>query len=90
MAAMCANCPFAEAGPGRELRRSLRPGRWRGILADLLRGGHFMCHKTTRETGDGSNRLCAGALEFQAEAGISSNLQRVCERLDALHHEEGR
>jgi hypothetical protein len=95
MSAMCANCPFAERGPGRELRRTLAPGRWRGIVRDMLRGGVFYCHKTTTHDDDGefvptaAAKLCAGALEFQEAHGVSSNYQRVCERLDALHSAQG-
>jgi len=79
---MCADCPFAKKGPGAHLRRTLRPARWREITSGLLRGEYFMCHKTTDETGDGSKKLCAGAIEWQAARGVSSNYQRVCERLD--------
>ena len=28
--------------------------------------------------------MCAGAIAFQEEHGVSSNLQRVCERLDLM------
>lgn len=73
-----------ESGPGLELRKSLPAARWREIRTSLLRGEHFTCHKTTDETGDGSNLMCAGAIAFQERCGVSSNLQRVCERLDSL------
>ena len=82
MAAMCADCPFAASGPGLHLRKSLRPGRWREILAGLRRQEHFVCHKTTDETGDGSNLICAGSIEWQDKRGVSSQYLRVCERLD--------
>lgn len=83
----CRDCPFNRTGPGAHLRRTLR--RWPEILRQL-RGTattaptHFLCHKTTGETGDGSNRVCAGALAYQAARGVSSNYQRVCERLAAF------
>lgn len=80
----CADCPFSTKGPGLRLRRSLRPGRYRSILADLRRGAHFFCHKTTRGTGDGSNRVCAGSLAWSEKRGITSNYQRVCERVEHI------
>lgn len=83
MAAKCADCPFQKAGKGLALRRSLRPGRWREILAGLRRDEHFICHKTTRDTGNGKNLVCAGSIEWQEERGLSSQYQRVCERIAA-------
>lgn len=84
MKAPCEDCPFNKSGPGLHLRKSLRAGRWREILAGLVRGEHFTCHKTTEDTGDGSELMCAGAIQWQDKHGVSSNLQRVCERLDWL------
>lgn len=81
----CANCPFNKSGAGLHLRKSLYPGRWREILLGLRMGQGFHCHKTTDETGDGSNLLCAGAISYQEKIGTSSNLQRVMERLDYCH-----
>jgi hypothetical protein len=78
----CRDCPFNSSGPGLKLRRSLAPGRMAEIKRGLLSGGTFQCHKTTRETGDGSELLCAGALDFQEEHGASSQLTRIFERLD--------
>jgi hypothetical protein len=78
----CVDCPFARTGPGAHLRRTLQRGRWREILTGLLNEQHFMCHKTTPETGDGSNRVCAGAIEWQDRRGVSSQYVRICERLD--------
>lgn len=80
----CLNCPFNSTGPGAHLRKSLRPGRMAEIRRGLLRGEHFTCHKTTPETGDGSNLMCAGAIAFQEKHGVSSQLQRCMERLDWL------
>ncbi len=77
----CADCPFSDSEKGTHLRRSLAKGRMASIKRGLLRGEHFMCHKTTPETGKGSNLVCAGALAFQDEHGVSSNYVRVCERL---------
>lgn len=81
MAEPCVNCPFNTKGEGLVLRRSLRPGRWRDILAALRADQHFICHKTTSDTGDGSNLVCAGALAWQEARGLSSQYQRICERL---------
>lgn len=81
MAAPCADCPFNETGPGRILRDSLKPGRFSQILVALRHDGHFQCHKTGRETGDGSELLCAGALAWQEQRGLSSQYVRIAERL---------
>lgn len=81
MEAMCSDCPFAKSGAGLRLRKSLRPGRWLEILRSLRADQSFPCHKTTDETGDGSNLACAGGLEWQHERGLSSNFERVMERI---------
>jgi hypothetical protein len=83
----CVDCPFNASGPGLRLRRSLRPGRWRSILAGLLQGEWFACHKTTRDDDDESHasagaRYCAGAIAYEDKHQVSSNYRRVCERLD--------
>lgn len=100
---LCANCPFAKSGPGLALRKSLRPGRWREILRALLRGEVFWCHKTT---GDGEwdedgtyhashhERICAGAIAYQEDAGTTSQVQQIMERLErrdqlARQHKKG-
>lgn len=77
----CENCPFNASGPGLHLRKSLHADRWAEILRGLKHDQHFTCHKTTHETGDGSNRICAGAIAWQEKHGLSSNLQRVLERV---------
>lgn len=78
----CDNCPFAASGPGYFLYRSLRRSRWRGILRALRNGKHFYCHQTTRETGNGSNLICAGAHEWQLRhLGQPSDLAQVMERI---------
>lgn len=80
----CFNCPFNESQEGLNLRRSLR--RWNSITSALLKGHeHFVCHKTSDDTGDGSNLVCAGSLLYQEENGTSSNLQRVMERIDWIY-----
>lgn len=78
----CDNCPFNDSGAGLHLRKSLNRSRWAEIKRGLLRGEHFMCHKTTNETGDGSNRVCAGSITFQDKHGTSSQYVRICERMD--------
>jgi hypothetical protein len=82
MKTKCADCPFSRSGPGAFLRRTLRPGRWRSILRDLRAGKFFMCHKTTEETGDGSKRVCAGAIEYQEKNDIACQYTQICERLE--------
>lgn len=69
-------------GAGLQLRKSLRPGRWMEILRGLRNGDHFKCHKTTEETGNGTELVCAGSLEWQAKHGHSSQFARIAERLD--------
>jgi len=82
MKELCADCPFAVNGPGRQLRASLGLSRWAEILFALKRDGHFTCHKTSDETGDGSNLLCAGAIQWQEKRNLSSQLVRIGERLE--------
>lgn len=79
----CADCPFNPTGPGARLRRSLGRARMAEIKRALLSDRHFTCHKTTVETGNGTNLMCAGAIAFQESRGAPSNLQRIFERLDA-------
>lgn len=83
----CADCPFNKSGPGLRLRKSLSKGRWRAILRDLRQQKHFTCHKTTDETGDGSNLVCAGAIAWQEKQGVSSQYVRIAERLDYFRRE---
>jgi hypothetical protein len=52
----CVNCPFLREGGIR-----LREERYEEIL---ITDGTFNCHKTTRQTGDGTERPCAGWLGF--------------------------
>ena len=88
MAEKCSDCPFASSGAGLRLRNSLREGRWREILSILMHDGSFTCHKTSDETGDGSNLICAGALEWQEKHGYSCQLERWMERIDAIFGKE--
>lgn len=84
MAKKCADCPFACKGKGLALRKSLAKGRWKEILHGLRNNLHFTCHQTIEETGKNNLKLmCAGAIEWQNERGLSSNLQRVMERIAA-------
>jgi len=78
----CVDCPFNAWGPGLHLRKTLGRRRWSSILAGLRAEQSFTCHKTTHETGDDSNLMCAGAIAWQNKRGISSNLQRCCEAVD--------
>ncbi len=80
----CTDCPFDDSVRGNHLRKSLRRGRMAEIKRDLMNDGHFMCHKTTDETGDNSNLICAGSIEWQEAQGVgASQYLRICERLEA-------
>jgi len=81
---MCVDCPFQTKGPGLHLRKSLRRGRWTSILHGLMHQDHFTCHETTEETGNGSNLVCAGSIEWQDKHGVSAQYVRICERLAHL------
>lgn len=76
--AMCDNCPFATEGQGLVLQQSLGQRRWDGILTGLLKGDKFPCHKTTKETGNGTDLYCAGALEFQCRLKIETPYMKLC------------
>lgn len=95
VAVPCIDCPFNDDGPGLHLRRSLEPGRWRGILAGLRTGDFFLCHKTTGDdanseegyegTGNGDNLVCAGSLAWAASKGIDDGQYvQICKRLDRM------
>ena len=77
LAKPCANCPFSESAAGLALRHSLKPGRLAGIKAELLRGGHFLCHKTP-------DAICAGAIEWQASQDIVADAVQVLQRLEMM------
>jgi hypothetical protein len=82
MSAPCSNCPFTTTAKGTQVRESLRPGRMREIKDFLLNDGHFVCHLTTPETGDGSNRQCAGAINYQKLMDVwPNNAARACIRV---------
>lgn len=78
----CSACPFHETGPGRFLRDTLRPTRWRAILQALANGEFFTCHKTSDETGNGTNLVCAGSIEWQDRNNYSSAYVRLSQYLD--------
>jgi len=77
---MCDNCPFATSGEGRHLRRSLGKGRWKEIL-DSLHHSCFPCHKTSTETGNGRNIVCAGSYEYQVKHNLWPQYRQIMERL---------
>lgn len=81
----CADCPFSTSAAGTHLRKSLGRGRMAEIQKSLRSNEHFLCHKTTDETGNGSNLVCAGSIEWQEKQGVSANYVRICERLDWMH-----
>lgn len=84
MDAPCADCPFSDSEKGKHLASTLRPGRIAEIKRELKADGHFLCHKTTHETGNGTNLVCAGALAWQEERGLSSQYVRICERISGM------
>lgn len=85
-AKMCEDCPFADSGPGLRLRKSLRRGRWAEIIESLHNDAHFLCHKTTHATGNGSELICAGSIEYAIENDIpQSQLERIMERIDFIY-----
>ena len=82
---MCEDCPFAKSGAGLQLRLTLRPGRWGEILRALRNDGHFLCHKTTDDTGNGANLHCAGSIEWQLKKnGYPSQLARIMQRISKV------
>ena len=81
MSKPCLDCPFNKTGPGANLRKTLRHGRMAEIKTALLNNQHFTCHKTADETGDGSNKVCRGAYEWQEAHDVSANFVRICERI---------
>lgn len=85
----CDDCPFMNSGKGLHLRKSLRPGRWRSILAGLRNQEHFYCHKNVEWEDEEeevvvSGLVCAGSIEWQNKHGVSAQFVRICKRLDAL------
>ena len=87
MEKMCDNCPFAKTGSGAILRKSLRGGRWKEITDNLKKDGHFLCHKTTRQTGNGDELVCAGAIEWQEKRNLPSQYVRICERMESIRRQ---
>lgn len=96
---MCDNCPFAEDGPGRVLRDSLGPGRFKEITQGLKRGEHFFCHKTVNYSDDGEEygesyrakggeKICAGAIEWQAKRGIVADAIQIMDRLAMIKEKQ--
>jgi len=87
MTAPCIDCPFSDSEAGKHLAKSLER-RMASIKRDLSNDQYFLCHKTTEETGNGTNLVCAGALEWQEARGLSSNYVRACKRLDYFHQKK--
>lgn len=85
---LCVDCLFAKSGPGKQLADSL-PDRLKMIKSGLRIGQYFICHKTTKETGDGSRLICAGALAYQQQRGVTSDYQILCEQLDGCKESKG-
>ncbi len=93
---LCDDCPFMTRGKGLRLRKSLHPERWKAITDGLLKGEHFFCHKTTYgddvttdEDDDNyhpgrRDRICAGAVRWQAARGIVADAIQILERLTKM------
>jgi hypothetical protein len=79
MPAACPECPFTNA----EVRASLHPDRFAEICRDLLKGRHFICHKSINydQRDRGTEKGCAGAIDWQAQRGIKADLVQIMERL---------
>lgn len=72
----CNDCPFRTDHP-----ISLRPGRMKGILNDVLRGDKtFACHKTTHGSARETSH-CAGALILLENSGRPNFLPRASHAL---------
>lgn len=82
----CEDCPFNNSGPGLHLRNSLASGRMDSIIEDLRTGKVFNCHKTTKETGDGTEKVCAGALALQRKENCVPQGIQIAERITAINH----
>ena len=80
---MCDDCPFATSGKGLYLRKSLGKGRWKEIL-DSLHHSCFPCHKTSTETGNGKNIVCAGAYAYQVKHDLWPQYRQVMERITEM------
>jgi hypothetical protein len=78
--APCKQCPFR-----RDVRPFLRPARAAQLASYAKRGITFLCHETTRETGDGTEKHCAGKLVLARKLDrlYHDQLVRVGERLGA-------
>ena len=74
MKEMCENCPFGHSEKQRQMRNSLRPGRFNEICQSVFQGHVFMCHKTTTHDDEGEwvmtekDRECAGSIAFREAA----------------------
>lgn len=76
----CASCPF---GRGPESVRHLRGDR----LQDIVQAGGFTCHKTTEETGDGSERECAGFMIYKMANDGPTQMMRIATRIGLMSEE---
>jgi hypothetical protein len=85
----CADCPFASRGSGLRLRKSLRPGRWQGILDSLANGNYFPCHQTTNDEGNGG-LVCAGSIEWQDRHSYSSAYVRIAAYQERMEKQRAR
>lgn len=80
--APCANCPFRREGA-----IELRPGRLAEIIAGLLRGRNFPCHKRFYDARKPERQPCAGAVIYLEKAGQPNQVMQVMDRLGAYPRE---
>jgi hypothetical protein len=82
----CELCPFTN----QETRNSLAPGRFESICRDMQRGRHFLCHASINydRRNKGAEKVCAGAIQWQAERGIEADLVQVMRRLEIIQQRE--
>ena len=79
----CDNCPFSDSMQGTQLRESLGTKRFEAICQDLQKGRHFICHKSIdyETRNPGTEKICAGAIQWQEARGIKADLVQIMERL---------
>jgi hypothetical protein len=76
----CTGCPF---GRHEDAVHNLGARR----IIDIADAGGFTCHKTTRETGDGTEKECAGHMIFKLANEGTSQMIRIAGRLGMMSEE---
>ncbi len=73
----CSTCPF---GRGPKSLRHLHPER----IVEIADATGFTCHKTTRQTGDGTERECAGFMIYKVATDGSTQMMRIAGRIGLM------